>query len=269
VAPLPVTGTIYVRYYTRYGHGWFFTDQTYTMNVVLPAITTPVSGSTMTSSTATFQWTANGNPVAEWWLVVGSFLGGSNIPSNCGPLPGTTTSCTVSTLPFNSSQIFVRLWYRVGVTWLSSDFQYTAKTGPQVRFFNALVLCDATGCIPFTARLTTSQGFTWFSVSGTPSAYQFVTNTLSNFWAVAVGFPGALNHFDPSSINLQDGRNYVIFLDLCGSLPCFVLFDEGPGAALAPQQLGTPGQVLRGQQQGEPDIWFAPVPDKRRQPSVR
>ena len=80
------------------------------MNVLLPAITTPVPASTLTSGTVNFQWTANGNPVTEWFLLVGSSLGGSNI-FNSGSLPDTTTSATVSNLPVNGSQIFVRLWF--------------------------------------------------------------------------------------------------------------------------------------------------------------
>jgi hypothetical protein len=261
VAPLPATGTIHVRYYTKFAHGWFFTDQTYTMNVVLPAITTPVPGSTLTSGTVDFQWTANGQPVAEWWLQVGSTLGGNNI-FDSGSL-GTSTSRTVSTLPVNGSQVFVRLWYRVGVTWLSSDFQYTAHTGPQVRFLNGLVLAPAG--TPFTATLIASEGFRWGSFSGVPSPYQFVTNTLSNFTVLTP----VVTLFFPGTFNLQSGRKYMIVLTISGGL-VLGLVDEGPAAALAPQELGTPEQFLRGQMpEGEPAIRFAPIPDKRRQPSVR
>ena len=126
VAPLPATGTIHVRYWTKFPHAWEKTDQTYTMNVVLPAITTPAPGGTLTGASVTFQWTANGQPVTEWWLCVETGPGKCDI-FNSRSL-GTSTSTTVSTLPVNGSQFFVRLWFKVGGVWLNRDFQYTAAT---------------------------------------------------------------------------------------------------------------------------------------------
>ena len=97
------------------------------------------------------------------------------------------------------------------------------------------------------------------------------TPTLSNFVGEAVEFPGQGIVIFPGSFPIQPGRKFALFatLDAFGNF-LLQLFDEGPVTAKAPQVLGTPGQVLRGQQQeGEPAIQFAPLQDKMREPSVR
>jgi subtilisin family serine protease len=45
----------------------------------LPEISSPPDGSTFTSATQTFMWDAMGTPVTEWWINLGSTLGGRDI----------------------------------------------------------------------------------------------------------------------------------------------------------------------------------------------
>ncbi len=89
-----------------------------------PSITNPVPGSVLTDTTVTFQWTANGAAVTEWWLYIGTGPGAKDIYDS-GSL-GTATSDTVSGLPDDGSQIYVRLRFMVDGVWLFDDFQYTA-----------------------------------------------------------------------------------------------------------------------------------------------
>jgi len=89
-----------------------------------PEISSPTPGSTLADSTATFVWTANGTPVLQWWLFVGSSLGAAN-HFNSGSL-GTNLSVTVIGLPTDGSQVHVRLWFRTAGGWQSVDSQYTA-----------------------------------------------------------------------------------------------------------------------------------------------
>jgi subtilisin family serine protease len=84
-----------------------------------PTITSPAPGSTLPGASVTFQWTANGAPVLEWWLTIGTSLGASNI-YNSGSL-GTGLSRTVNGLPTNGGQLFVRLYFRLGRGWQSTD----------------------------------------------------------------------------------------------------------------------------------------------------
>lgn len=75
---------------------------------VTPTITSPTPGSPLAGTTVTFQWTANGAAVTAWWLYIGSSVGGADL-HNSGDL-GASLSTTVSGLPTDGRQIFVRLW---------------------------------------------------------------------------------------------------------------------------------------------------------------
>ena len=111
-----------------------------------PAITSPTPGSVLNGSSVTFQWTANGTAVQEWWLYVGSTAGASNLYDS-GSL-GTQLAHTVTGLPTDGSQIFVRLWYKVGGTWQSRDFPYTTPLSfPNIQGNYAMTGTEtATGC---------------------------------------------------------------------------------------------------------------------------
>ena len=122
---LPSDGsTIYVRlWYRETALGdWKFTDCTYKASGTGYAITLPTPGSTLTSTTVTFQWNSG---ASEYWLQIGSSAGGSNY-YNSGSL-GTSTSATVTGLPSDGSTIYARLWYRVGLgEWKYADCTYKA-----------------------------------------------------------------------------------------------------------------------------------------------
>jgi astacin len=91
-----------------------------------PEIVSPVPGSTLAHSSATFVWTANGGQVLQWWLYAGSSPGASN-HFNSGSL-GTNLSVMALGLPTDGSQVHVRLWFKTSGGWQSVDFQYTAAT---------------------------------------------------------------------------------------------------------------------------------------------
>jgi photosystem II stability/assembly factor-like uncharacterized protein len=106
---------------------------TYTSNsvapsvaVVTPVITNPNPGATLTGDQLTFEWSAAGVPVSQWWLYVGAYPGGRNIYDS-GSL-GTQLFETVTGLPVDGSTIFVRLWYRTGGVWQFADHEFTAFT---------------------------------------------------------------------------------------------------------------------------------------------
>lgn len=92
-----------------------------------PVITSPTPGVTLVSDSQLFTWDANGGPVVEWWLDVGSTVGAFDL--HISQSLGTATSHTVTGLPQDGRTLFVRLYYRTVVGgWLSHDFQYTAST---------------------------------------------------------------------------------------------------------------------------------------------
>ena len=102
--------------------------QTFTITqagtISTPAITSPSPGSTLSSSSATFQW-SSGTGVTEYFFYVGTTLGGNEI---YGLSQGLNQSVTVNNLPVNGSTLYVRLWWQIAGSWYTADYTYTAAT---------------------------------------------------------------------------------------------------------------------------------------------
>jgi hypothetical protein len=86
-------------------------------------LTAPTPGSTFTTSSVLFQWSA-GAGVSAYRLSVGTALGGTTLfDLNVGTL----RSQTVTGLPTNGSTIYVRLWSLIGTAWRFADYTFTAS----------------------------------------------------------------------------------------------------------------------------------------------
>jgi hypothetical protein len=81
----------------------------------------PVPGSTFTSSSVTFSWSAGG--AAAYFLFVGSSLHGADI-YNSGLV--TVLSKTVSNIPTDGRTIYVTLGSQVNGSWTANSYTYTA-----------------------------------------------------------------------------------------------------------------------------------------------
>jgi hypothetical protein len=106
-------------------------NQTITANgtyaVVAPpaaVMVSPVPSSTLTGNSQTFAWNA-GSQAWEYWLSVGSTLGGTNY---FYASTGTALKQAVTGLPTNGSPIYVRLWSSLASGWVYTDYTYTAAT---------------------------------------------------------------------------------------------------------------------------------------------
>ncbi|MBE3142987.1 MAG: hypothetical protein IMZ61_03575 [Planctomycetes bacterium] len=86
-----------------------------------PAITSPVPGSTLSSSSVTFQW-SSGSRVSDYVLIT---YGTKDI---YGVDQGLNLSATVNGLPQNGSTLYVRLWWQISGNWQYTDYTYTAYT---------------------------------------------------------------------------------------------------------------------------------------------
>jgi subtilisin family serine protease len=87
-------------------------------------VTSPAPGSRLTSSTATFSWSA-GTGVSEYWLSVGTTQDGSQL---WGGSTGTARSQTISGLPTDGRTVYVRIQSNKNGAWPASYATYT--TGP-------------------------------------------------------------------------------------------------------------------------------------------
>jgi hypothetical protein len=126
VTGIPTDGsTVFVRLWSLVGGGWQFNDYTYTAaNFNRAVLLTPTPGSTLTSSTVTFTWSA-GTAVTQYAIYVGTTLGGGEIIQRN---TGTGLSLAVPGIPTAGSTVFVRLWSLIGGGWQFNDYTYTAAT---------------------------------------------------------------------------------------------------------------------------------------------
>ena len=127
ISNLPTNGsTIYVRLSTLLGTVWQFNDYTYTANsgVGKAVMQSPTPGSTLPSSTVTFNWSA-GTGATQYHLYVGSGGVGSN--NFFSQNTGTGLSQVVSGLPTNGSLLNVRLWSLIAGSWQFNDYIYTTS----------------------------------------------------------------------------------------------------------------------------------------------
>ena len=94
---------------------------------IAPVLTSPTLGSTLSSSTVTFQWSP-GTGVDAYHLGVGTseavISTGHPWGDIFGANTGTKTSAVVSDIPIGGNPVYVRLWWRNGASWSSSTYTY-------------------------------------------------------------------------------------------------------------------------------------------------
>jgi uncharacterized repeat protein (TIGR01451 family) len=131
LAGLPTDGRpIYVRLSSEDpATNWYSVDYTFVAaggSFVPAAITSPASGTDLTASSATFQWTAGAN-VSDRWLYISNVRPGGSELYNAEQ--GAATSRTVSGLPTDGSTLYVRLASLNASTntWFNIDYTYVAS----------------------------------------------------------------------------------------------------------------------------------------------
>lgn len=92
---------------------------------IQPEIVSPTPGSTLQGSSVTFTWSANGNDVQAWTLVIGTSPGKFDLYRS-GRLSRTTTTVVVDGLPTNGDVIYVTLGYWLTNRWFYIDYEYKA-----------------------------------------------------------------------------------------------------------------------------------------------
>jgi hypothetical protein len=151
---LPVTGgTIYARLTTYFGSVSLSVDTVYAA-AAKATMQSPVAGSMLPGSTATFNWNPGSGSSFSLWL--GSTGVGSN---NLYASTATTgSSMTVNNIPTNGETIYVRLLTTFSGSQTQADFVYTAAT-------QAVLVSPATG----TTLAGSSAMFTWTAGIGATS----------------------------------------------------------------------------------------------------
>ena len=172
VNSLPIDGsTVYVTLYWLINGSWV--SNSYIFTAFNPAaadavLTTPTPGSTLTSSTVTFDWTA-GVGASGYWLDIGSVAGGNQYYQS-GNL-GNLLTTTANGLPTNGSTVYVTLYTLIGGQWFSNAYTYTA--------FNASGGAgQMQSPVPGSTLSGNVQTFTWSAGSGATAYWLDLGSTL-------------------------------------------------------------------------------------------
>jgi hypothetical protein len=156
VTGLPLPGvTIYARLFSRFNGSWaLYNDTTYTGEGA--SLLTPTPGTTITTSSVNFQWSA-GNGVNAYQLCVGYLYAGG--PCNIyGSGLTTALSANVTGIPINGENLYVRLWSRIGTKWLSIDYTFIPSGTP--------ALAALTSPTPGATLSSSSATFQWTAGGG-------------------------------------------------------------------------------------------------------
>ena len=161
---LPTNGTpVYATLYSQVNGVWLSNAYTYTAfgatGGAIATLTSPTpNGSTLPGSSVTFSWQAGTDTASNYWIDVGSSVGGNQYEQS-GELPTSTTSVTVKNLPLNGSEVYVTLYSLVNGVWLNNRYNFNALNGSS---------CAATISSP-TAGSTLgayTQLFNWTAATG-------------------------------------------------------------------------------------------------------
>lgn len=160
VSGLPINGsTVYVRLWYRTGGNWFSLDYTYGTSST-PTITSPTPGSTLSSSTLSLTWSANGLPIDNFSINAAYSAGGNGL-CDSGILASSTLSHDCTGLPGTNLPLHVRFWYKpTGGNWAYIDYTYTL-TSPSI-----------TSPTPGSTMTGSSASFTWAANGTTVTNYQ-------------------------------------------------------------------------------------------------
>ena len=131
----------------------------------LAALTSPVAGSVLPGSSATFQWSAGYGPTA-YKLMLGTRGTGSANLFESGATKA--TSVTVDNLPTDGQPVYARLDSKINGVWQSVDYTLTAS--------GSVTLAALTYPAPGSVLLGSSATFQWSAGNG-PTAYRLRLGT--------------------------------------------------------------------------------------------
>ncbi|MGC2210404.1 MAG: hypothetical protein WA532_09875 [Candidatus Korobacteraceae bacterium] len=129
VPNLPTTGMVYATLYSKINGAWVPSYYTYTTqgSFVPAALTSPVPGTQLTGTSATFSWT-QGTGVTAYMLYLGTKGSNSTDLLDSGVI--TVNSVGVSNLPTTGVMVYATLYSKINGAWVPSYYTYTAQGNP-------------------------------------------------------------------------------------------------------------------------------------------
>jgi hypothetical protein len=140
-------------------------------------LTGPVeNGGTLPGASAAFVWNA-GRGVSDYWLSVGSTVGGTDIYDG----DQTQALSHTVTVPTDGSDIYITLRSLINDTWKVNNYVFTAADTTKAVLTTpadgSVVTADVTGATTFTWNLIPGAGNYWLSIGSTASGTDIYDST--------------------------------------------------------------------------------------------
>lgn len=171
-------------------------------NVAVSMIS-PISGSTLTSTSVTFSWPAGAAGITGYGLNVGTTGVGSADLVNIGPLSGTSVTVKV---PANGVTLYVRLWTEAlgsTIPYAYKDFTYTESSTETLTGMTCSASLSSTGIASCTITISPAAPVGGFPVTLSSGSAITVPPTVTVLaGATTATFPVATN---PITVSAQIG----------------------------------------------------------------
>ncbi len=182
LAGLPTDGSnLYVRIFSLINGNWEYNSYTYSC-VDIPVdkaeMTTPTNnGDSLTGSTFTFEWDA-GSGITEYWMWIGSQVNTYDILNQS---QGMNISKTVTGLPTNGSNLYVRIFSLINGNWEYNAYTYTTANLPSVKAAMTNPVSDGaylnTSSFTFHWNAGTNVTEYWLWLGSSPGTYDILNES--------------------------------------------------------------------------------------------
>ena len=171
VSNIPTTGAkLYARLYSKINGAWQYNDYTYTEfgTPVPAALTSPMLGSTLTGSSATFTWSAGVNVTLYEFRLGTTGPRSTNLYNSAEASTTALTSGLISNIPTTGAKLYARLYSKINGAWQYNDYTY--------KEFGTPVPAALASPTPGSTLTGSSATFTW-SAGVDVTLYEFRLGT--------------------------------------------------------------------------------------------
>jgi len=189
VSGLPLNGgNIWVRLMSYIGGAYQSVDYRFLAAVPGPAkVESPAVDSLLDGPSQTFSWTA-GIGATGYWVNVGSTQGGYEYYSN---FVGASRGMTVTGLPTDGRDVWVRLMSLINGEWQAVDHHYRSPTPTPARITSPALFGALNGAVQtFSWSKGVGASFYWVNVGSTQGGYEYYSNYVGQSQSLTVpGLP--------------------------------------------------------------------------------
>ena len=182
-----------------------------------PSMVSPVAGSTLSGSSATFNWSSSDKGIVRWIVRIGSSSGARNYFESAR-MSGSQRSVVATGLPTNGSTVHVQLLYKPSATTPWKDVRYTYKAASSSGSSSS----DSSNSSGSSSGGTTSSSgnsnppamtspASGSTLSGSSATFTWSSTNpnINQFWIYIGSSAGASNYFNSGRITDKSKRSIV------------------------------------------------------------